>query len=90
MNPIHKAFRIPGNQIQRLIPDMGGCLASGRITVDGMKVGYMYREERTVSPILVGGFSREPRPRSMRIILTIFQFMRSIPFATTIKRLFRI
>ena len=45
MNPINKVFRIPGNRIQRLIPDMGGCLASDRITVDGMKVGYMYREE---------------------------------------------
>ena len=24
---------------------MGGCLTSDRITVDGLKVGYMYREE---------------------------------------------
>jgi hypothetical protein len=27
------------------VPAMGRCLASDRITVDGMKVGYMYREE---------------------------------------------
>src|SRR6266705_2951717 len=31
--------------IKSLIPKMGGCFASDRITVDGMKVGYMYREE---------------------------------------------
>lgn len=26
-------------------PDNSGCLASNRITVDGLKVGYMYRED---------------------------------------------
>jgi hypothetical protein len=45
MDPRRKAFKIPGDQIKRLIPNMGGCFASDRITVDGMKVGYMYREE---------------------------------------------
>jgi hypothetical protein len=45
MDPRRKAFTISGNQIKRLVPNMGGCLASDRITVDGMKVGYMYREE---------------------------------------------
>ncbi|MBI5761012.1 MAG: DUF2185 domain-containing protein [Planctomycetales bacterium] len=44
MDPRDKAFRIPGDQIKRLVPAMGGCYASDRITVDGMKVGYMYRE----------------------------------------------
>ena len=45
MNPRRKAFRIAGQQIRQIIPDMGSCLASDRITVDGMKVGYMYREQ---------------------------------------------
>jgi hypothetical protein len=45
MDPLTKKFKIPGEQIKRLIPSMGGCLASDRITVDGMKVGFMYREE---------------------------------------------
>jgi len=40
-----KLFKIPAEQIKRLIPNMGSCLASDRIPVDGMKVGYMYREE---------------------------------------------
>src|SRR5260370_34023554 len=45
MSSRSKVFRIPGNQIKRLIRGMGGCVASDRMPVDGMKVGYMYREE---------------------------------------------
>lgn len=45
MNPRDKAFKIPGEHIRRVIPNMGGCFASDRITVDGAPVGYMYREE---------------------------------------------
>ena len=45
MNPRAKAFKIPGDQIRRLIPHMGGCHASDRITVEGAPVGYMYREQ---------------------------------------------
>jgi len=42
MNP--KKFVIPKEQIKPLIQNMGGCIASDRIMVDGQKVGYMYRE----------------------------------------------
>jgi len=45
MNPLEKSFKIPGEEIKQLIPNMGACFATDRITVDGMKVGYMYREE---------------------------------------------
>ena len=40
-------FLLSKDQIKRLYTPKGnaGCLASNRITVDGMKVGYMYREE---------------------------------------------
>ena len=40
-----KHFFIPAEQIKRLIGPMGYCIASDRITVEGGKVGYMYREE---------------------------------------------
>ena len=40
-----KKFAIPGDQIRRLLPAMGYCYATDRITVDGCAVGYMYREE---------------------------------------------
>lgn len=45
MDPTKKAFKIPGDQIQQLIPNMGGCFASDQIMVDGLPVGYMYREQ---------------------------------------------
>ena len=39
-------FLIPADQIKQLYSCRGnsGCFASNRITVDGMKIGYMYRE----------------------------------------------
>ena len=40
-----KAFKIRGDQIRQVIPPMGSCYASERITVDGAPVGYMYREQ---------------------------------------------
>lgn len=40
-----KKFKIKANEIVDLIPPMGGCLATDKITVDGMKIGYMYREK---------------------------------------------
>lgn len=41
-----KKFFIPGNRIRQLVPDdLGGCFITDRVTVDGMKIGYMYREE---------------------------------------------
>mgnify|MGYP000828948910 FL=1 len=42
-----KKFFIPANNIKDLLTDWneaGGCFASDRITVDGLLVGYMYRE----------------------------------------------
>lgn len=45
MNPSNKQFKIPADRIQRLIPNMGACFATDRIMVDGLKVGYMFREQ---------------------------------------------
>jgi hypothetical protein len=45
MKPSEKAFKIPKEKIRQLIPNIGGCFASDRITVDGALVGYMYREQ---------------------------------------------
>jgi hypothetical protein len=38
-----KKFRLRADEIEELIPHMGGCVASDKIVVEGMKVGYMYR-----------------------------------------------
>ena len=41
---MEKEFKLNG-KIKRLIPKIGGCLATDKITVEGLKVGYMYREK---------------------------------------------
>jgi len=38
-------FKIAVEDIKDLIPPMGFCLVSNMITVEGMKVGFMYRED---------------------------------------------
>ena len=40
-----KRYRLGFDQIRRLAPGRGSCLASDHITVDGHRVGFMYREE---------------------------------------------
>ena len=45
MDPREKAFKIPAEQIESVIPNMGGCLATDHITVDGKPIGYMYLED---------------------------------------------
>ena len=40
-----KEYKLKAEQIRQLIPEMGGCFATDRITVEGLKIGYMYREE---------------------------------------------
>lgn len=40
-----KIFKISGEQIIELIPHRLGCYATDEITVNGLPVGYMYREE---------------------------------------------
>ncbi len=40
-----KKFKIKAENIKELTNIKGGCIASDKITVDGEKIGYMYREE---------------------------------------------
>jgi hypothetical protein len=40
-----KKFHKDASTFTKLVPPMGVCLASDRITVDGMEVGYCYHEE---------------------------------------------
>ncbi len=39
-----KKFKLKSSEIKQLVPAMGGCLATDRITVEGLKVGFFYRE----------------------------------------------
>lgn len=40
-----KKFKLEGGQIKQLITPMGGCIVSDKITVEGLPVVFMYREE---------------------------------------------
>ncbi len=50
-----KQFKIPGSEIKPLAEGHGGCFATDMITVDGQKVGYMYREKPDFPRIADGG-----------------------------------
>jgi hypothetical protein len=39
-----KAFRLAASDIKAIAKGYGACIATDRITVDGDRVGYMYRE----------------------------------------------
>lgn len=39
-----KPFKLRPDQIHTLVTGYGSCIATDRITVDGLSVGYMYRE----------------------------------------------
>ncbi len=41
---VDKKFSLDKSEIKQLIPNMGGCIATDKITVEGRKVGFMYRE----------------------------------------------
>ena len=42
-----KQFRLKPSQIKPIATGRGGCFATDRITVDGMKIGFMYRDTHT-------------------------------------------
>jgi hypothetical protein len=46
---MNKKFKLSAEQIKPLIAGMGSCIATDMITVDGKKVGFMYREEPSES-----------------------------------------
>ena len=41
---ISDSFILSSDEIENLIPNIGYCFATDKITIEGMKVGYMYRE----------------------------------------------
>ena len=40
-----KKYKLKAADIKALVPNIGGCLATDKITVEGKLVGFMYREE---------------------------------------------
>ncbi|BDS07341.1 hypothetical protein NT6N_23810 [Oceaniferula spumae] len=54
MTQPEKHYKISGEDIQELITNMGSCIATDRIVVDGVSIGYMYREVQMEMGILDG------------------------------------
>jgi hypothetical protein len=44
-NMNHYKFKLKPEEIKDLIPEMGSCITSDKITVEGFPVGFMYREQ---------------------------------------------
>ena len=42
---MNKKFKIPGDQIRTVASGYGSCIATDKITVEGQRVRFMYREE---------------------------------------------
>ena len=40
-----KNFKLKPHEIVQLLPDRTGCIATDKITVEGMQVGYMFRDD---------------------------------------------
>jgi hypothetical protein len=40
-----KKFKLSSSQMRNLAPGRGACIATDTITVDGQRVGFMYRDE---------------------------------------------
>ena len=41
----HYRFKLKPEEIKKMIPEMGSSIASDKITIQGLPVGFMYREE---------------------------------------------
>ena len=42
---MEKQFKLKDDEIKPLVKIVGGCVATDKITVEGMKIVYMYREQ---------------------------------------------
>ncbi|RAJ08235.1 hypothetical protein LX64_00882 [Chitinophaga skermanii] len=45
MHPSNKKFKLTAAEIVPLVPNRGGCIATDMITVEGLPIMYMYRDE---------------------------------------------
>ncbi|MFW5850965.1 MAG: DUF2185 domain-containing protein [Bacteroidota bacterium] len=74
------------DKIQELVSPMGYCIASDRITVDGCKVGFMYREQRETPEdsgwrFLAGDETDEYLEKNMNIMMFEVNYIANIDAA---------
>lgn len=85
-----KTYRLQDDQLKPLVEGHSACFASDLITVEGMKVGYMYRDEpeteidsgwRFLSGFESEEFINDPNNLAMHELNTIANYDRDIlPF----------
>ncbi|HNW70115.1 MAG TPA: DUF2185 domain-containing protein [Bacteroidales bacterium] len=95
-------FKIPIEQIKDLITPMGFCMVSNKITVDGEKVGFMYREKpadkndsgwRFLSGTETQDYVDDPHTSKIMDVNTVANYDQAIipylkmPFGTELERL---
>lgn len=87
---MNKNFKLTAEQIRPLAEGHGACFASDLITVEGLQVGYMYREEpdeeidsgwRFMSGFETEEYANDPNNLAMYDVNTIANYDRDIiPF----------
>ena len=95
-------FKIPIDQITDLINPMGFCMVSNKITVEGEKVGFMYREKpedkndsgwRFLSGTETQDYVDDPHTSKIMDVNTVANYDQAIipylnmPFGTELERL---
>lgn len=85
-----KKYKLSAGANEDLVAKMGYCLASDKITVDGLPVGYMYREEPEEEDDSGWRFCQEQKNKIMSTILRIQVFMMSIQLPIMTRRSFTI
>lgn len=95
-------FKIPIEQIKDLINPMGFCMVSNKITVEGEKVGFMYREKpedkndsgwRFLSGTETQDYVDDPHTSKIMDVNTVANYDQAIipylkmPFGTELERL---
>jgi hypothetical protein len=98
----NKNLKLKPDEIVDLVPTMGACFATDKITVDGLKVGFMYREEpdevtdsgwRFFSGTEDQDYVNDPKNTSIYSVNTIANYDRSIityltlPIGTELERI---
>lgn len=70
-----KNYKLKAEEILEIEPNRGACFATDKITVDGQKIGYMYREIPTRDIDSGWRFFQETKPMPMLITIITFLFM---------------
>ena len=73
-----KNYRLQADDFKQLVAPMGSCIATDKITVDGLPVQFMYRQESDDESDSGWRFFQEPKRKNMLTMLATLHFTMSI------------